>query len=263
MVTFENYEEYMMLYADGELPEAMIKDLLDFITQHPELKSELNAYMATRLQPEMEMVFANKESLLQPVPAKKTIAFGWIRYGLAAGLALLIGIGIYQLNNGDKTADHNIANTKLPAANTPQIAAKAIINQADTVGNRPATLAPHKTLIRKKQDVRKTIEEAGRTRQPQERSNIALLQATSDHGFAVNMKPYVSDIYTVADPIIIDTKEPVKKSRLPVADESKESMYALGAAISERVQDVKNFTANIKTTGMGFNIGSKEIKVNF
>jgi len=263
MVTFENYEEYMMLYADGELPEAAIEKLLDFVAQHPELKGELNAYMSTRLQPEMEMVFADKESLLQPVPEKKIIALGWIRYGLAAGLALLIGIGVYRLGNSDKTTDHNIAVTKQAPA-TQQIAAKAIINQTDTVGIHPATLAPHKNQIRKKQDVRKSMENVGHMQKPQERNNnIATLRPSSDQGFAVNIKPYVSDIYTVADPIIIDTKKPVKKSRLPVADESKESMYVLGAAISERVQDVKNFTANIKTTGMGFNIGSKEIKVNF
>lgn len=264
MVTFENYEEYMMLYADGELPEAAIRELLTFVALHPELQAELNAYMSTQLQPEMDMVFADKESLLRPAPAKKTIALGWMKYGVAAGLILLVGIGVYNWNNTHETSDVTITVAKPKVnATTQPIAAKATINQMDTVNSRPATLVPQKGVNHKKQDTRKPAEELGRTHRTQERSNIALLQPVSNEGFAVNIQPYTSDIYAVADPIYIDIKEPKKKHHIPVADESKESMYVLGEAISERVQDVKNLTANIKTNGVGFNIGGKEIKVNF
>ncbi|PZF72205.1 anti-sigma factor [Taibaiella soli] len=263
MVTFENYEEYMMLYADGELSGAAINELLDFVAEHPELESELNAYMSTRLEPEMELVFANKESLLHPEPAKKTIAFGWIRYGVAAGVALLLGVGIYNLNRSDKTLNNNVAVTKPQATKTQPIAAKVVVNQTDTINSRPATLAPAKNTIRKKQNAHTTIEEASRNQKAQERSNLAMLQSAPEQGFAVNMKPYVSDIYATADPIIINSKEPVRKSHMPVSDENKETMYALGQAISDKVHDVKNLTANIKTSGVGFNIGGKEIKVNF
>ena len=38
MVNLENYEEYMLLEADGELTESEQKALHAFIERHPELK---------------------------------------------------------------------------------------------------------------------------------------------------------------------------------------------------------------------------------
>ena len=68
MVNLENYEEYMMMYADGELNEAETKALMDFVAANPELAKELEAYSATKLVPDTTMVYANKDQLMKAPP---------------------------------------------------------------------------------------------------------------------------------------------------------------------------------------------------
>ena len=69
MVNLENYEEYMMMYADGELNEAETKALMDFVAANPGLAKELEAYSATKLVPDTTMVYANKDQLMKAPPA--------------------------------------------------------------------------------------------------------------------------------------------------------------------------------------------------
>lgn len=87
MVTIENYEEYLMLAADGEL-DAAGKEALDaFLERHPELASEATAWQALRMQPDEQIVFAEKETLLRREP--KRIALNWKVYALGAAASLL------------------------------------------------------------------------------------------------------------------------------------------------------------------------------
>lgn len=91
MVNMENYEEYMLLYADRELTPEQEQALLDFVAAHPELKPELEAYAATRLQPDETLVFAEKETLIKTEPGGRTVWLGgWKTYAAAAGVILFI-----------------------------------------------------------------------------------------------------------------------------------------------------------------------------
>jgi len=110
MITWENYEEYIMMYADGELSPAAIDALMAFVNEHPELKKELAAYEMTHMTPDTSMVFANKDALLKPLPAKRVIAFPvWRKYSIAAGIAAIIVISLYKY-----TSDNNpIAITRI------------------------------------------------------------------------------------------------------------------------------------------------------
>ena len=103
MITWENYEEYIMMYADGELSPAAIDALMAFVNEHPELKKELAAYERTRMTPDTSMVFTDKDTLLKPLPAKRIIAFPvWRKYSIAAGIAAIIVISLYKY-----TSDNN------------------------------------------------------------------------------------------------------------------------------------------------------------
>ena len=58
MITWENYEEYIMMHADGELTPAEENALMAFVNEHPELKKELAAYELTRMTPDTTQEFA-------------------------------------------------------------------------------------------------------------------------------------------------------------------------------------------------------------
>jgi hypothetical protein len=62
-----NYEEFFLLYADNELPADQRRAVEDFVQQNADLKEELNLLLELHLEPDTSLLFANKESLLQPV----------------------------------------------------------------------------------------------------------------------------------------------------------------------------------------------------
>ncbi|OLY93949.1 hypothetical protein SAMN05444008_12511 [Cnuella takakiae] len=63
IINLSNYEEYFLLYVDDEL-NGQEKAAVDaFLTFHPELRSELDLLMGTRLEPEF-LSFGAKEELL-------------------------------------------------------------------------------------------------------------------------------------------------------------------------------------------------------
>lgn len=101
MVNMENYEEYMLLYADKELKPEQEQALLDFVAAHPELEAELEAYAATRLQPDDAMVFAEKETLIKTEPGGRTVWLGgWKAYAAAAGVILFVVL--FSINRQSK-----------------------------------------------------------------------------------------------------------------------------------------------------------------
>lgn len=65
MITRHNYEEYFILYLDGELDAAASREVEAFAALHPDLQAELNLLLQTRLQPDMDISFDGKESLLR------------------------------------------------------------------------------------------------------------------------------------------------------------------------------------------------------
>ncbi len=109
MITWENYEEYIMMYADGELSPAAVDALMAFVNEHPELKKELAAYERTRMTPDTSMIFADKDALLKPLPAKRIAFPVWRKYSIAAGIAAIIVISLFKY-----TSDNSpIAITKI------------------------------------------------------------------------------------------------------------------------------------------------------
>lgn len=101
MVNLENYEEYMLLYADKELSPEQEQALLDFVVRHPGLKAELDAYTATRLQPDQAVVFAGKDSLMKTGPGGRTMWLGgWKTYAAAAGVILFVVL--FTMNRNSK-----------------------------------------------------------------------------------------------------------------------------------------------------------------
>lgn len=121
MINLENYEEYMVMHADGELSPSEEQELMNFLYEHPELQSELTAFSMTKMIPDTDIVFEKKDALMQPVEGKKVIAFPvWRKYAVAAGVAAIFFVSYWKLHTGSTEEVTTVAAvTNPPAAITP------------------------------------------------------------------------------------------------------------------------------------------------
>lgn len=113
MITDENFEGYLMRYADGELgadEAAMVEAFLD---THPEFRDELEAITDPSLKITPPLVtMPGKEKLLKPVAASKAGNSRPVWIGIAATIALLLAFGIMirigSHSNGPIVAHQNM-----------------------------------------------------------------------------------------------------------------------------------------------------------
>ena len=61
-ITRDNYESFFIDFIEGNLPENMIDQFLDFLNQNPDLKEELHLFEEVNL-PEELVVFQEKKQL--------------------------------------------------------------------------------------------------------------------------------------------------------------------------------------------------------
>lgn len=61
-----NYENFFLLYVDGELAPQEMLEVDAFCQKHPDLAEELDLLMDTRLSPETDTVLLSKDELLKP-----------------------------------------------------------------------------------------------------------------------------------------------------------------------------------------------------
>lgn len=65
MITRNNYEEFFLLYVDGELSTAENLAVEEFVAQNPDLKEELETLLQCRITPDEAPVFTGKDQLLK------------------------------------------------------------------------------------------------------------------------------------------------------------------------------------------------------
>lgn len=92
-----NYETFFLLYADNELTTEEKKYVDDFVTQHPDLKEELDMLMQTILPIEPSACFPEKESLFRTTDTESLVNITnyeewFVRYA------------DYELSNEEKSA---------------------------------------------------------------------------------------------------------------------------------------------------------------
>jgi hypothetical protein len=110
IVNIDNYEEYLIAYIDNELNDHEKIDFFKFAMAHPQVKEELAIYQQTKLQPEKEIVFADKEILYKREEKVKVISIQWWKIAVAA--AIIFGIGITTvaiLNKKDTAVPEEVA----------------------------------------------------------------------------------------------------------------------------------------------------------
>lgn len=100
-ICMNNYQEYFLLYIDGELNAVQKEETELFVLQHPLLQNEFTLLKQTVL-PADTIVFNDKASLLRR--ETKVLRFTWMRIAAAAVL-LLAAVSVWQIAN--KTVVNN------------------------------------------------------------------------------------------------------------------------------------------------------------
>ena len=103
-----NYEDALLLYIDNELPAEEKLQVEKLAEQNPQVKKELEILQQTRLQPEEEIVFANKEVLYRRERKVRVITMQFWKIAAAAVLILLIGgATFFVVNSRDNVLGKN------------------------------------------------------------------------------------------------------------------------------------------------------------
>jgi hypothetical protein len=146
MITWENYEEYIVRYADKELRPEEERALMTFIAANPELNAELKAYETLRMEPDETIMYENKELLIKPVPANRILIFPhWQRYAVAAGIAALVLVSLVKwgsatnetnaVSTGKTNDQHIIAAGKAnPSVTRDMVSTKVAVVKDDKIG---------------------------------------------------------------------------------------------------------------------------------
>src|SRR5260221_14455169 len=87
-INMTNYEEYLIAYIDNELTDAERIEFFKFAAAHSLVQEELDIYQQTKLQPEKEVVFANKEILYRREEKTPVVTMQWWKIAVAAAVIL-------------------------------------------------------------------------------------------------------------------------------------------------------------------------------
>lgn len=134
MITMENYEGWLMRYADGALTREEREAVEAFLEQHPELREEMEEVAGVKVTP-VVATLPGKESLLK----KEHKSFAWWRVAAAVALMVLAGTTLLVLNREPNEAGLMVAQAQ------PQPAAQPEPQEADTTYKTYKPYKPYKT----------------------------------------------------------------------------------------------------------------------
>ncbi len=251
MVTWQNYEEYMMMHADGELKPAEEQALMSFLYEHPELQHELAAFSMTKMIPDTTVTYAGKEKLMKPTGGAKRIAFPvWQRYAVAAGVAALLMVTSYKIyiTGNDTTA---------VAVNTPATAAPAttpaVVPAQPAVARAPkesvaaiVTPEPHIVPARpaKNRQHAVKVRTVSAQQAPAAMAHTAPIERMPAEyiAFANNNEIFLPQAVTNVPPVAIYISEEGKQKhfldRLPIEDTKKQGIENVATALASGIDKV-------------------------
>ena len=184
----QSYEEYFLLYADGELNESEMRAVEEFIDQNPDLAGELSIIQETVVKPDGSIVFENKELLFKhEAEEKKVIYMRWFR--IAAAAAVLIALTLTGwIFTGNRNAAHVVIskNQKVQKAEPKEIISSVETKDAPAKQETASTEKESNVIIRSKI-------------KPGAQSNIQPGIQTEDK--VIIDEPYVAKDITPAKPV--------------------------------------------------------------
>lgn len=270
MVNMENYKEYMLLYADRELSAEEEQALLQFVALHPHLQAELEAYAATRMQPDVSIVFAYKEQLLKTVPAGRSIGLGnWKLYAAAASVILFITLFAINNRRDTQVVDTPVAvqeTITAPVTNPAPVPEQ--LEQPATEKKVHSTKPVNAIAVRTNQ--RKPIpqphieKEVGQPQQPTYTAPIAQAKKdTATQTIAVADVPKPATVAKEVETPATELPEVTAPKRnsifASVVGEKAVGLERLETAVNNKLMEAKNRTKELKNTDVTFHIGKREL----
>ncbi|MEY5046436.1 MAG: hypothetical protein RL713_1661 [Bacteroidota bacterium] len=235
MINLSNYEDWFLLYADGELTVAEQEAVLKFVKQNPSLQEEFDLMMGMRFQPETEIKFAdhstltaeyfnelentyrfepdlsiqfpNKENLYKRTAAPVISMFRFA----AVAASTIVTAGLIWWFVGTNSVDQTLVKTEVNV--TPEV------NSIEPINNLPQTNNTN--------------------------SSVSKVNATNQVAFVVNRKPVAGEgneqKYIVEPPVEEGVKEFVAREQIaapvyteqPRSNFSQEAIQAAQARINE------------------------------
>ena len=301
MITWENYEEYMMMHADGELSAADEQALMAFVAAHPELKSELSAYDLTVLKPDTNVVFEYKSSLLRTAPAKPAIAFTqWRKYSIAAGIAAILVSSVVTYRYQNNTPGSSFSATKktapilidtatavqpkealaatqqltptTPITTTPVPQATVQHANAQHTPAQPKTgvglavahnMKAHKNIIAARNNS-KTLNEMTSTRERIESPTlpVAALKTAPVH---VHEEELPGDIAVPEVTTVAATTEQKKSlwDMLPINKENKQELKAVAAAVADKYEQINTIKQTLQEKTLTIRVEKRKLIISF
>lgn len=136
MITMENYEGWLMRYADGALTREEREAVEAFLEQHPELREEMEEVAEVKVTP-VVATLPGKERLLK----KEREGFAWWRVAAAVALMALAGTTLLVLNRKPDEAGPMVAQAQPEPAVQPEPQEA----ETDTTYKTYKTYKPYKT----------------------------------------------------------------------------------------------------------------------
>jgi hypothetical protein len=290
MITLDNYEEYMMMHADGELQPHEEVALQAFINNNPTLKAEMALYQSARLTPDHSLVYTQKDALMKPMAEKKIIAMPRFRtYAIAAGVAALIvfTVGALYLSN---STDHNVSpvaaslpsNSTLPAvSNVPQqqlavtapSAQHTAVHTPQEVTKRPT--ASHTTVLPEKKNNSTGMANVKQVRinnidglaAKRKQQIINSMPVNSINELPVNRtQPAALALATVPGyemPKIENEERPSWIDKLPLEEHKKKNLATMALAVANKCEQISEFKENITKKHVSLKVEHKNLIVSF
>ncbi len=129
-----NYEEYIIDYLEGTLPEDMLEQLTAFLSNNPDIAEEVNLLEADMpvLSPDTNIVYAHKEALKKS-EEPNTVAFWGNNYPKFFIMSLAAAFLLFAI--GWVTLKHNA--TQDTIGSTPEIAQQQQTQSPDNQTSEP------------------------------------------------------------------------------------------------------------------------------
>ncbi len=293
MVTAENYEEFMILSADGELSAEEERELMAFLELNPALKAEMDTYASLKLVPDEELVYTDKQSLLKPETNKQIFIPRLYRsYGIAAGILLLIGTSyiIFEKSQRNPIETNNVAtlpvkdtnhqNTKIvnadsqksqpitpaPKPNNIQVVVKSVAPASTHKNNpkeliRPLHQSPvHTVPTQANENLVARVEQAVLTSLPM----MDAQQIASTHILKTDTLNFIT---TESEPIVATLSADEKRrsfiDKLPLTEVKKEGLAKVSGAIVNTYDQIQSLKKEVESTNVTLAVRNRKLIISF
>lgn len=287
MITMENYEEYMMMHADGELQPQEEQALQAFLSANPQLQGEMDIYSSIRLAPDHTQMYEHKQALLKP--EGKAIAFPAYRtWAMAAGVAAILAIGaVVALRDGGSNSTTNQVASVTPAhtehtqpittsSATPSTATKeaAVASVEKRTDANTITSAKHATgnavgnnNTTVKQQVKNSNNNDVLVATTRPRTELQNIRAAEMQQLPVAQTQPAAVPLAAAQTLAMNTApEPTENwfDKLPLDDEKKKNINNVASAVANGCEKISAFKkSSLDKIGFSMRVEKKKLIVSF